>query len=76
MNALLAGLLGGILIVFDVLPPASQTPSASRVDPIGTNGFAAYIVGGFFAVGLILLVMVLIGRRPKGPRRDPIPRPR
>jgi hypothetical protein len=51
------------MVLLDVRPPS---PSAqSSVDPVGTHGFAAYMIGGFFALGLL----VLIGRRPKSVRR-------
>ena len=42
------------------------------------NGFAASILGGFFALGLIILAAVLICLKPKrhDPRDTPPPRPR
>jgi hypothetical protein len=61
------------LLPVDIPPPA--TPSTGGPDapvyPVRSNGFAAYLVGGFFALGLILLVGVLIGLKPK---RSPPPR--
>jgi hypothetical protein len=59
-----------VLIPFDVLPPtATPTAPGTGVYPGRGQGFAAYIVGGFFGLGLILLVMVLLGLKPK--RADP-----
>jgi hypothetical protein len=55
------------IVLLDVLPPS---PSAqSSVDPVGSHGFAAYIIGGFFALGLLVLITLLLGRRPKSVRR-------
>ena len=55
------------LLPLDIPPPAS--PSAGGPDapvyPLRSNGFAAYLVGGFFALGLILLAGVLLGLKPK-----------
>jgi hypothetical protein len=55
------------MVLLDVLP---SSPSAqSSVDPVGSHGFAAYIIGGFFALGLLVLITLLLGRRPKSVRR-------
>jgi hypothetical protein len=55
------------MVLLDVRPPS---PSAqSSVDPVGTHGFAAYMIGGFFALGLLVLITLLLGRRPKSVRR-------
>jgi hypothetical protein len=55
------------MVLLDVLPPS---PSAqSSVDPVGSHGFAAYIIGGFFALGLLVLITLLLGRRPKSVQR-------
>jgi hypothetical protein len=65
-------LLGELLalIPLDVLPPtAAPTVSGTQVYPRQGQGFAAYIVGGFFALGVIILAMVLLGLKPK--RVDP-----
>jgi hypothetical protein len=54
------------MVLLDVRPPS---PSAqSSVDPVGTHGFAAYMIGGFFALGLLVLIALLLGRRPKSVR--------
>jgi len=55
------------MVLLDVRPPS---PSAqSSVDPVGSHGFAAYMIGGFFALGLLVLVTLLLGRRPRSVRR-------
>ena len=55
------------MVLLDVRPPS---PSAqSSVDPVGTHGFAAYMIGGFFALGLLVLITLLLGRRPKSVRK-------
>lgn len=58
------------LLPLDIPPPA--TPSTGGPDapvyPVRSSGFAAYLVGGFFALGLILLAGVLIGLKPKRSR--------
>ena len=54
------------MVLLDVRPPS---PSAqSSVDPVGSHGFAAYMIGGFFALGLLVLIALLLGRRPKSVR--------
>lgn len=47
------------------------TPSASAsVDPTaGSHGFAAYLIGGFFALGLIMFVGFLLSRKPRSAAR-------
>ena len=58
------------LIPLDVLPPtADPTGQSTEVYPKQGQGFAAYLVGGFFGLGLIILAMVLLNLRPK--RADP-----
>ena len=55
-----------VLIPLDVLPPtASPTGPGSAVYPRQGQGFAAYVVGGFFALGVLILAMVLLGLKPK-----------
>lgn len=56
------------LLPLDVLPP---TPSATGVGPVFPQrgqGFAAYIVGGFFGLGILVLAMVLLGLKPRRAR--------
>ena len=55
-----------VLIPLDVLPPtAGPSDSGSAVYPSRGQGFAAYIVGGFFGLGILILAMVLLGLKPK-----------
>ena len=55
-----------VLIPLDVLPPtATPNGPGSEVYPTRSQGFAAYIVGGFFGLGILILAMVLIGLKPK-----------
>ena len=61
------------------LVPLDATPAQVPVSPDGRgNGFAAYILGGFFGLGLLIVAMVLISLKPKraDPRDVPPPRPR
>jgi hypothetical protein len=55
------------MVLLDVVPP-SPSPQSS-VDPVGSHGFAAYMIGGFFALGLLVLITLLLGRRPRSVRR-------
>lgn len=50
------------LIPLDV-PGASPKP----VYPGQSSGFAAYIVGGFFGLGVLILFAIWTSRRPKRP---------
>lgn len=56
------------LIPLDVLPPSSAPPSPG-VYPQQSNGFAAYIIGGFIGIGVLILAMILLSLKPK--RIDP-----
>jgi len=59
------------LIPLDVLPPtATPTGSGTAVYPRQGQGFAAYLVGGFFGLGLIILAMVLLNLKPKRADKD------
>jgi len=51
------------LVPLDVLPP-SESPS-DVVYPQQGSGFAAYIVGGFIGLGILVLVTVWISAKPK-----------
>ena len=53
------------LIRLDVLPHLPTPTPTSAVYPRQSQGFAAYIFGGFFALGILVLAMVLLNRRPK-----------
>jgi len=58
------------LMPLDVLPdPPTPTPSAAY--PGQTLGRGAYIFGGFFGLGIIVLAMVLL-RLPKRAKRPPL----
>ena len=59
------------LIPLDVLAPtATPTGPGTEVYPRQGQGFAAYLVGGFFGLGVIILAMVLLSLKPK--RVDPV----
>ena len=55
----------------DVLPDLPTPTPTSAVYPRQGQGFAAYIVGGFFGLGILVLAMVLLSRRPRRIDRDP-----
>ncbi len=57
-----------LLIPLDVLPPSSAAPSTGAY-PQQSHGFAAYIVGGFIGLGVIIWPMILFSMKPK--RVDP-----
>ena len=58
------------LILLDVLPPSpTATGVGSEVYPQASHGLAAYIIGGFVGLGVIILAMVLLSLKPK--RADP-----
>jgi hypothetical protein len=72
-----------LLVTLLTMVPLDATPAATGVQnpvsPTGQgNGFAASILGGFFALGLIILAAVLVCLKPKrhDPRDTPPPRPR
>ena len=53
-----------VTVVLDVVPPSPSAPAT--VDPTaGSHGFAASILGGFFALGLLVLIVLLFSRRPR-----------
>jgi len=66
-------LLGELLALIppDVLPPAA-TPTGPRTEvyPRQGQGFAAYLVGGFFGLGVIILAMVLLSLKPRPANPD------
>lgn len=59
------------LLPLDILPPTASP--GGPVYPQQSNGFAAYLVGGFFGLGILILVTIWISKKPKPPRarRDP-----
>jgi hypothetical protein len=54
-----------VLIPLDVLPPTASPTGPAPVYPRQGQGFAAYVVGGFFALGVLILAMILLGLKPK-----------
>lgn len=52
-----------------VLPTDASTPTPQPVYPPQTSGIASDLVGGFFAVGLLMLVYFLLNLKPK--RHEP-----
>jgi hypothetical protein len=63
---------GGALVVGTLLPllVPLASPSPGPVHPTESAGFAyATILGGFFGVGLIVLLWVLLNLKPR--RRQP-----
>lgn len=50
-------------LAFDIPPPASPSPSTAQV--VTSSGFPAYLVGGFFGLGLIVLIMIVLRQRPR-----------
>lgn len=66
----LVGQLVAGLILLDVVPPTpTSTGGGSAVYPQASNGFAAYLVGGFVGLGVIVVAMILLSLKPK--RADP-----
>ena len=65
----LSGQLMVGLILLDVLPPTPTTGAGSEVFPQASHGFAAYIIGGFVGLGVLILAMILLSLKPK--RADP-----
>jgi hypothetical protein len=59
------------LVPLDVRPQLPTPTPTSAVYPRQSQGFAAYIVGGFFGLGILILAMVLLNLRPK--RTNPRP---
>ena len=65
-----------LIIVLDLIPldvqPQIPTPTpTSAVYPRQSQGFASYIVGGFFGLGILVLAMVLLNLRPKRTNQRP-----
>ena len=65
-----SGQLIGSLMLLDVIPPTPTPPGVGPTAyPQGSNGFAAYLVGGFIGLGVLILAMILLSRKPR--RADP-----
>jgi hypothetical protein len=58
------------LVPLDGLPDA-PTPTPSAAYPSQAAGRGAYLLGGFFGLGIIVLAMVLL-RLPKRSKRPPL----
>ena len=65
----LSGQLMVGLILLDVLPPTPTTGAGSEAFPQASHGFAAYLIGGFVGLGVIVVTMILLSLKPK--RADP-----
>jgi hypothetical protein len=58
------------LVLLDVVAPTpTSTGAGSEVYPQAGQGFAAYLLGGFLGLGVIVLAMILLSIKPK--RADP-----
>ena len=58
------------LLLLDLLTPTpTATGAGSEVYPQASHGFAAYLIGGFFGLGVIVLAGILLSLKPK--RTDP-----
>lgn len=64
LPVLLARGVGLLLVVPMDVPGASPQPQEY---PTQGSGFAAYIVGGFFGLAILVLFAVWTSRRPKRP---------
>jgi hypothetical protein len=60
------------LVPLDVLLQAPTPASSPPVYPSGGQGFAAYIIGGFIGLSILLIAMALLNRRPRR-IKPPIP---
>jgi hypothetical protein len=70
MTDLVMGLF--TLVPLDVLLQAPTPTSSPAVYPSGGQGFAAYIIGGFIGLSILLIAMALLNRRPRR-IKPPIP---
>jgi hypothetical protein len=60
------------LVPLHVLLQAPTPTSSPAVYPSGGQGFAAYIIGGFIGLSILLIAMALLNRRPRR-IKPPIP---
>jgi len=63
MTELVIGLM--TFVPLDVLLQPSTPISSPAVYPRRNQGFAAYIIGGFIGLSILLVAMALLNRRPK-----------
>jgi hypothetical protein len=47
------------------VPPPSPGPTSGAVYPQRGNGMAASLLGGFFGVGVLIAVAILMGTKPR-----------
>lgn len=67
--ALIPYAVGWLVTLIPLVLPAEATASPAPVYPPQSSGVASDLVGGFFAVGLLMLLYYLLNLKPK--RRDP-----
>jgi hypothetical protein len=60
------------LVPLEILLQAPTPSSSPAVYPSGGQGFAAYIIGGFIGLSILLIAMALLNRRPRR-MKPPIP---
>ena len=70
MTELVMGLFA--LVPLDVLLQAPTPTPSPAVYPSGSQGFAAYVIGGFIGLSILLMAMALLNRRPRR-IKPPIP---
>jgi hypothetical protein len=62
----MTGLVVGLATLVTLLVPLDASPTPVPVHPPADSGFAyATVFGGFFGVGLIMLLYVLVNLKPK-----------
>jgi hypothetical protein len=58
-----------VMVVLAIIPPdvlpSPPTPRPSAFSPRQGPGRGAYLLGGFIGLGILLLAMVLLRKRPK-----------
>lgn len=57
------------LLPLETVPTPTGGAPGSEVYPSSSQGFAAYLVGGFFGLGLLMVAAFLLSLKPK--RVDP-----
>ena len=58
-----------LLELLTLLPLETAPTPPAEVYPRSSQGFAAYLLGGFFGLGILMLAMFLLSLKPK--RVDP-----
>lgn len=67
--ALLPVAVGWLVTVVPLVLPGEATATPTPVYPPQSSGIASDLVGGFFAVGLLMLLYYLLNLKPK--RHEP-----